>query len=203
MMPLEKQRILRPLLALILLINLGCRDSTAPEVFDPVGTLSFAYQGTASGSFNATGPLDIGPDMLPQPVTGATAFDEQGVLSLIASRERADSRLDLFWIMLGDVKGPGVLPLDPLQCSEESIAACRVGFFVPDVDPAELLQAPDVDRLLEAAYVMVMGQVNITSLTPLRVRGTFTGNAARLVDESLQGLVLITGGTFDLPRRPQ
>jgi hypothetical protein len=190
-------------LCLAMLLS-GCDSPSAPEQFDPVGTLSFTYQGAAiSGTFQATGEMQIGGGAVPQPVTGATAYRQENQLNLLAFRTQSASRGDAFSLLLGEVATTGPLSLDPLACQQQASANCRVGFFVPDVDSAELTGAPDLATFLQRTYVLVPTSINITSRTDLRIKGVFQGIALRANQQSLQNTLLISSGQFDLPIRPQ
>jgi hypothetical protein len=182
----------------------GCDSPSAPERFDPVGTLSFTYQGaTLSGTFQATGEMQLSGSTIPQPVTGATAYRQENQLNLLAFRTQSASRGDAFSLLLGEVTTTGPLSLDPLACQQQASANCRVGFFVPDVDSAELTSVTDLSVLLQKSYVLVLGSINVTSRTDLRVRGTFQAVAFRANEQSLQNALTISNGEFDLPVRPQ
>lgn len=190
-------------LCLAMLLS-GCDSPSAPEQFDPVGTLSFTYQGAAiSGTFQATGEMQLSGSTIPQPVTGATAYRQENQLNLLAFRTQSASRGDAFSLLLGEVTTTGPLSLDPLACQQQASANCRVGFFVPDVDSAELTSVTDLSALLQKSYVLVLGSINVTSRTDLRVKGTFQAAAFRANQQSLQNALTISNGQFDLPIRPQ
>lgn len=190
-------------LCLALLLS-GCDSPSTPERFDPVGTLSFTYQGaTISGTFQATGEMQLSSGTVPQPVTGATAYRQENHLNLLAFRTQAASRGDAFSLLLGEVTTTGPLQLSPLSCQQQASASCRIGFFIPDLDPAELTSVPDISVLLQKSYVLVLGSINITSRTELRVKGTFQATAFRANEQSLQNALTISNGQFDLPVQPQ
>jgi hypothetical protein len=192
-------------LALCLTLLLaGCDNPSAPESFNPVGTLSFTYQGaTISGTFQATGEMQLSSGAAPQPITGATAYRQDNQLSLLAFRTQTASRGDAFSLLLGEVAATGSLPLDPIACQSQASTTCRIGFFVPDLDPAELTSVTDLSVLLQKSYVLVIGSINVTSRTDLRVKGTFQAVAFRANEQSLQNALTISNGQFDLPIRPQ
>ena len=188
----------------VTLLLSGCDSPSTPEKFDPVGTLSFTYQGaTLSGTFQTTGEMQISSGTIPQPVTGATAYRQENQLSLLAFRTQAASRGDAFSLLLGEVTTTGPLSLDPLSCQQQTSANCRIGFFVPDLDPAELTSVTDLSVLLQKSYVLALGSINVTSRTDLRVKSTFQAVAFRANEQSLQNALTISNGQFDLPVRPQ
>jgi hypothetical protein len=180
----------------------GCDSPSAAEKFDPVGSLSFSYQGVISGTFQATGEIDVQPGTVPAAATGATAYREDEQVSLMAFQARGGSRGDAFALLLGQA-APGTVTLNATQCQQQSMAECRVGIFVPDVDAAELPGTRDPSRLLQKSYVLVLGNVTIASRTRHRIKGTFQGVALRANDPNLQNAVNVTAGQFDLPIRPE
>lgn len=191
-------------LACCIAVLWGCGDGpSGPERFDPVGTLQFTYRGPISGTFEATGEMQVQPGTLPQPVTGATAYRQENALSLLAFRVKTPSRGDLFAVHVGEAGQPGTIQLDPLSCQQQSLAGCRVGIFLPDVDATALADSTDLRALAERGYVLLLGSVTITSRTDLRVRGTFQGIAFRGGEQSLQNALTISNGRFDLPIRPE
>lgn len=192
----------RRCLALGLVMMAGCDSPSAAERFDPVGTLSFSYQGAISGSFQATGEMEISDGTIPAPVTGATAYREDERISLLAYQARGSTRGDAFGLLLGQAE-PGTLALNALGCQQQGAADCRVGVFIPDVDAAELPATTDPSGLAEKTYVLALGSVNVTARSRHRIKGTFTGVALLASDPTPQTAVNVTGGTFDLPIRPQ
>lgn len=180
----------------------GCDGSPSEPRFDPVGSISFAYSGVISGSYEARGVMEVEQGAIPAPVTGATAYLQDDLMNLLAFRAQTSTRGDAFTLLLGAVPGTGSLPLDPLSCQQQVLASCRIGFFVPDVDVTQLT-GPDLASLLEITYVLVLGNVEVTTRTDRRIRGTFQAIAFRGNEENLQNSLTITNGSFDLPIRPQ
>jgi hypothetical protein len=181
----------------------GSSPSEPGETFDPVGTVTFTFQGARTGTFAATGEMQVAGGGLPQPVTGATAFQGDNLLNVFGYRARTASRGDFFSLQLGEVAVAGTYALDPLACQQQTMARCRIGFFVPDLDPSELQGSFDLAALSERTYVLVLGSVTVTARTPMRVRGTFQGVAFRANEQAIQNMLTVNGGTFDLPIRPQ
>jgi hypothetical protein len=179
-----------------MLVAAGCGSNPVEvERFDPVGMLAFQYTGAASGSFATTGVLDIGSGGAFMPVSGATAYREGEVLAMVASSTADAPRFDLFGFFLGDIGQAGSFLIDPMAC--RSVTLCRTGFFAPSLDPAEWSGTLEPEVLLQMGFLMITGEVTVVTLTPLRARGTFRGVAVR--DGTL---LFISGGTFDLPVRP-
>ncbi|MBA2245430.1 MAG: hypothetical protein H0W11_10765 [Gemmatimonadetes bacterium] len=194
-------------LLLLLLLTAGCdRSPTPPEQFDPHGTLSFTYRGAISGSYQATGELPLQTGGLPTSGTGARAVQQEGVLALVAFRGAA-AQGDLFSLVLGEVRGPGTLTLDPLACQQQNLAGCRLGVLSLEVDPSQLDAGGDLAaqlaQLAERTYLLLLGSVTITSLTEKRVRGTFQATGLRGGEPGVQNLITITDGAFDLPMQPR
>jgi hypothetical protein len=179
----------------------GCDSPSAAERFNPVGTLSFSYQGAVSGSFQATGEMEISDGTIPTPVTGATAYREDEGISLLAYQARGSSRGDAFALLLGKAE-VGTLALNGLACQQQGAADCRVGVFLPDVDVADLPAATDPSGLTEKTYVLALGSVNVTARSRLRIKGTFTGIALLASDPTPRTAINVSG-TFDLPIRPE
>lgn len=186
------------------IVALGCGGTTEPEVFNPVGEISFTYSGAISGSFSASGTLDLVPGAVPQAVTGATAFVQDSVLALIGFRSNATTVGDLFVISLGrPADAKGTVSFDPLACQQQTAGSCRAGVFIPDISPVDLqLAIDDPASFLAKSYILAIGNVTVTEQTALRIRGTFAGTAVKGGEPSFQNLVQITKGTFDLPVRP-
>jgi hypothetical protein len=184
------------------LLSAGCGGSvTAPEAFNPSGTLSFTYSGSITGSFAATGELVMPQGDLPAAITGAGAWRQQEQLAFAASR--ADGvHVDVFSLILGDVTQTGTFAINVAACVSTP-AQCRVGFFLPQLDVSELSSGPDIEALRERGFTMIAGDVTVTSISTTRVRGTFRGLAVRGTEVSLVNTITITNGTFDLPLRVQ
>jgi hypothetical protein len=180
----------------------GCDTPSAAEKFDPVGTLSFTYQGAISGTFQATGALDVQPGTVPAAATGATAVREEESVALVAFQARGAGRGDAFALLLGDAQ-KGTLQLNPAACQQQAGPECRVGIFVPDVAAAELPATRDPSELMGKSYVLVLGSVNVVSRTRLRIKGTFQAVAFRADDPGFQNTINIGQGQFDLPVRPE
>jgi hypothetical protein len=184
------------------LLSAGCGDSvTEPEPFNPSGTLSFTYSGAINGSFAATGELVMPQGDVPAAVTGAGAWRQQEQLAFAASRTDG-AHVDAFSLILGDVTQTGTIAINVAACVSTP-AQCRVGFFLPQVAVSELSSAPDIEALRARAFTMIAGDVTVTSISAMRVRGTFRGLAVRGTEVSLQHTITITNGTFDLPLRAQ
>lgn len=180
----------------------ACGDGpTEPEQFDPVGTVSFTYDGARSGTFVASGVMEPPDSAVAAPVTGATAVRSEGLVSVVAFRSGTDDHGDLFFMNLGEVTGAGTLQLGVLDCDQASAATCRTGMFIPEVSLASLAEF-DPLVIRDKAYVFSTGTVTVTAKTQLRIRGTFEGTAKQAVEDPLEGTLLISG-SFDLPIRTQ
>jgi hypothetical protein len=202
----------RPLAAALLSAALLAGSTAAcgrsPSGIDeqsPVGSVRFSYSGGRSGTFEATGELQVAPGGVPQGGTGAAALQAGDLLSAIAVRSADAGRADVFGMIMGAVTGRGTLQFDPLACQEDA-AGCRVAAFAPDLDASELAaitDLADLTALAERAWIVAVGSVTVTSLTGRRVRGTFQGIAVRAGGQALQDVLTISNGTFDLPVRAQ
>lgn len=181
----------------------ACDGGTGSEELDPVGTVSFTYRGAVSGAYQATGELQLRSGTLPQPATGATAYRQDSILAVLAFKTDGGARGDGFSLILGALTETGSYAFDPLACQSGSAGACRIGVFAPGLDAALLATTPDAAALAANAYVLVLGSVNVTRLTDLRVRGTFSGTAVRASDPTLENAVTITRGEFDVPIPPR
>lgn len=200
----------------------GCGgDGTAPEQFDARGSVRFSYQGSRSGTYDASGDLAVlpaavatfvggAPGETPVPgAPGAGALRQGTQLVVVAYHPTTAPRGDLFVLFAGDVTGKGELEINPLACassSSSSIGLCRSGALFPDLDPGTLGDGSTApEDLIGRIYALASGKITITSLSGLRVRGTFQGVAVRASSGS--GLpfdaLTITGGTFDVPIRVQ
>lgn len=180
----------------------ACGDGTGTPPLDPVGTVRFDYRGPISGSYEAIGELPIEDGALPQPATGATAVRRDSILAVLAFQHHGGGKGDGFSLILGALDRTGSYTIDALGC-QASPGGCRVGVFARDLDAAMLTTSPDTAAIVANAYVLVFGSVNVTRLTDLRVRGTFSGTAVRLSDQNLLNPVTITNGEFDVPITPQ
>jgi hypothetical protein len=190
-----------PLLAVAAALLLaGCADAAGPDPFDPVGRLSFTYRGAVSGAFSAVGVLEPEPGGTFSPVTGAGGYRLAEGLVLAGSVATATG-LDAFSLLLGGVEGPGTVALDPTACAGGSAPSCRAGVFLPGLAAAAWSGVPDPAEILAAGFVMIAGEVVVTSISSTRVRGTFRGLAVRGAEPSLANTIAIEGGTFDLPVR--
>jgi len=181
----------------------GCDSPSKAEEFDPVGTLSFTYQGAISGTFQATGAIEAQPGTVPAAETGATAVREEESIALVAFQARAAGRGDAFALLLGDAE-KGTLQLNPTACQQQQPAPeCRIGIFVPDVAATDLPNIQDPTELMAKSYVLVLGSVEVVSRTRLRIRGTFQAVAFRADEPGFQSTINIGQGKFDLPIRPE
>lgn len=180
----------------------ACGDGTGTQPLDPVGTVRFSYRGPISGSYEAIGELPIENGALVQPVTGATAVRRDSLIAVVAFQHQGGTRGDGFSLVLGALTKTGSYTIDALGC-QTAPGSCRVGVFARDLDAAMLTTSTDTAALAANAYVLVFGSVNVTRLTDLRVRGTFSGAAVRLSDRNLQNPVTISNGQFDVPIPPQ
>jgi hypothetical protein len=192
----------RALVAFCAVLVAACGDGTGTQPLNPVGTVRFDYRGPISGSYEAIGELPIENGALPQPATGATAVRRDSVLAVLAFQQKGGTKGDGFSLILGAIDGTGSYTIDALGC-QTSPGSCRVGVFARDLDAAMLTTSPDTAALVANAYVLVFGSVNVTRLTDVRVRGTFSGAAVRLSDQNLLNPVTITNGEFDVPIPPR
>lgn len=195
-------RKLYPAMALCAAVLGGCDSPSKAEEFDPVGTLSFSYQGAISGTFQATGAIDVQPNTVPAAETGATAVREEESIALVAFQARAAGRGDAFALLLGDAQ-KGTLQLNPTACQQQASPECRIGIFVPDVAATDLPNTQDPSELMAKSYVLVLGSVEVVSRTRLRIKGTFQAVAFRADDPGFQNTINIGQGQFDLPIRPE
>jgi hypothetical protein len=187
-------------LPLVLALQVGCDSSTGPDD-SGVGSLSFTYTGAINGSFQASGEMDLDSPDLPEFTTGATAAVQEDLLSLFAFRTRTAPRGDFFVLLLGQVTTTGTFDLNPLGCAQQNISQCRIGVFVPNLNPSEFDDVLDLDMIEEQAYVLAIGSVTVTSISNTRIRGTFQGIAFRGTDPSIGNMLNINNGTFDMPIR--
>ncbi|HEX8211952.1 MAG TPA: hypothetical protein VF584_17380 [Longimicrobium sp.] len=192
----------RFLVAFCAVLLAACGDGTGTQPLDPVGTVRFDYRGAISGSYEAIGELPIENGAATQPATGATAVRRDSLLAVVAFRQSGGTRGDGFSLLLGALEKTGSYSIDALGC-QTAPGTCRVGVFARDLDAAMLTTTPDTAAIVSNAYVLAFGSVNVTRLTDVRVRGTFSGVAVRLSDQNLQNPVTITNGEFDVPIPPQ
>lgn len=179
----------------------GCEGSTSPEKLDPVGTVRFTYRGALTGTYEATGELQVQAGTVPQPATGATAYRQDSTLAVLAFRSAGGTRGDGFTLLLGPLKSTGSFAFDPVACQGAAASGCRVGAFAPGLDAATLTTT-DPARLAAGAYILAIGSVNVTRLSKVRLRGTFSGTAVPLSNPTLQNTISITNGEFDVPIPP-
>jgi len=179
----------------------ACGDGTGTPPLDPVGTVRFNYRGAITGSYEAIGELRVENGAVPQPATGATAIRRDSLLAVVAFRQQSGTKGDGFSLLLGALTKTGSYSIDALGC-QTAQGSCRVGVFARGLDAAMLTTTPDTAALANA-YVLALGSVNVTQLTKVRARGTFSGVAVRLSDQGLQNPVTISGGEFDVPIPPQ
>jgi hypothetical protein len=177
----------------------GCEGSTSPEKLDPVGTVRFSYRGALTGTYEAMGELQVQAGTVPQPATGATAYRQDSTLAVLAFRSAGGTRGDGFTLLLGPLKSTGSVAFDPVACQGAVTSGCRVGAFAPGLDAAAL---GDPARLAAGAYILAIGSVNVTRLSKVRLRGTFSGTAVPLSNPTLQNTISITNGEFDVPIPP-
>ena len=180
----------------------GCDSPSKAEEFDPEGTLSFSYQGAVSGTFQATGAIDVEPGTMPAATTGATAVRDDESIALVAFQARGAGRGDAFALLLGDAE-KGTLQLNPAACQQQASPECRIGIFVPDVSATDLPDTRDPSGVMAKSYVLVLGSVNVVSRTRLRIKGTFQAVAIRADNPGFQNSINIGQGQFDLPIRAE
>lgn len=186
-------------------LGMGCGGPAEPEAFNPVGDFGFSYSGPISGVFTASGEMNVGIGVIPEAVTGATAYRQDSLIALLAFRSITSTSGDFFTVSLGRAADAiGSLNLNPLACQQNTLGSCRAGVFIPAITPAELQSAvDDPASLLQRSYVLVIGNVTVTQHTTLRIKGTFNATALPANQQSLQNMLQITNGHFDLPIRPQ
>jgi hypothetical protein len=180
----------------------ACDGGTEAEVLDPVGTVRFGYRGAITGSYEASGELQLRDGAVLQAATGATAVRRDSLLAVVAFQHKGGTRGDGFSLILGALGKTGSYSIDALSC-QAAPGNCRVGVFARDLDAAMLTTPPDSAAVASNAYVLAFGSVNVTRLTDVRVRGTFSGIAVRLSDQNPQNPVTITNGEFDVPIPPR
>ena len=165
-----------------LLAGCGGDDPTGPA---PHGSVRFTFTGSVEGTFEVSGPLE---SILQHPEAGAAAW--HGVRGeyywIQASRPGIGGGKDLLDMSFGEVTAPVTLSLCPTE-----------GEF-----PAEGCVTPASFSLGSGALLFFTElSLTLTSLSPERLEGTFTG---RLTGTSLSGETLtlvITNGVLDLPVR--
>jgi hypothetical protein len=171
-------------------ISCGGNDVTAPK--EP-GTLSFAYSGLLTGTFDASGTLNdpFGEDD-PDDEGGAAydfTSDNPGELStyhIMAKDPTVNDFHDEFTIDLANVNEPGTFTMCPEVLP--ATGCVLAGSFYPQ----------NSDEFL-GFHAFTVATVTVTSLTSRRIQGTFTATAKTSVTDP----IFITNGTFDVPIRKE
>lgn len=143
---------------------------------DQHGLLRFDYTGAATGSYRAEAAA---PD-----TTSGAAFAVARSVPFgfeIASRAEPGVRVRLVTNQTRPGRYPFASICDMLAASR--CAAGRVQF------------PPDQTTGVGATYLLIAGELNITSSSGGRVRGTFSGTAQRSVASEIQ----VRNGEFDVP----
>jgi hypothetical protein len=170
-------RVTVPLLVLLVALVTACGAESTQPTGEP-STVSFTYTGYRSGSYSATGfPPDVrtGTRWTTQWATaGNFATIDSGYTRISASRpaDNGNHRLEIV-IPFGLT---GTFPLSA-QHFDELVFDYRSGISNGEI------------------YTFTPGTVTVTSSTPDRVVGTFSGTA---VDTANKRTISVTSGTFDV-----
>ena len=175
------------LLALILPLA-ACGDDN-PVAPGPVGSLSFAYTGDISGSFDVSGEAKYSQSY---PQNGFAIAKGGGTAVAISGvRPTQRPKYDFFGIELDGALLPGTYPV----CTPLIGPGCPFVYFLLGFNGSSADQA----------YRMVSGSVTISEISGGRWRGTFQGTAEAITatGQSIPGrMITITSGQFDVPERP-
>lgn len=199
------------------LIACGSDDGTGPgdQGFGKdEGQIAFSYSGAKmKGEFRTRGALEL--DAKGNPMVGSFAAATQEKASVNGAPTDFTSiygvnfrmpKMDMvggFWTSIKTGKFPVADGCDNEYPEDRVLPDCAGIFFMLDID---LMQWSDeVDSV--PMYFLTTGNVEVTSISNGRIRGTFQGTA-RLLDfeASEDGFVAgadltVTNGTFNLPIR--
>ena len=167
-------RTIVPLLSGAMALLAACsREATAPT--GTPGTLSFAYSGTRSGSFSATG---FAPDV------------------------RTGTLWSSSWVdagVVGDFTGTYVairanVPSTGSSHVVQLIVPNQVGTFRLDTISSIVVFDYLLNNTAGTEFDFKPGTVTVTSVNADRMAGTFSGTATDTLNRSL----VVTGGSFDV-----
>ncbi len=207
-MPSHRSLYVLPALTLLLLLS-GCgKDATGPQ--ETAGSVSFTYGGAVSGSFQASGNLELDAQGRPQFGNWAAAEREGTELAIFAFQTRTDPRGDLFVLELSNVSSPGTYALDFNGCEDietmslqnlpdletlknlstlsslQSLqvsgrAECRIAALFPNFDTRNFRDDSQAIPPTEL-IVLLQGSVTVDAISNDRVRGTFQGTGLHVTD---------------------
>ncbi|MCR4338757.1 MAG: hypothetical protein NUW01_02605, partial [Gemmatimonadaceae bacterium] len=157
------------------------------EPVEIIGSMSFTYSGSESGSFSVSEPA--GPRTTG--VTGVKFDGPPNLLFVAGISMQSSTHGDILELILSNVMAPRTLSLDD-DC-DSTTGDCPLGFFSRNVD-ASLIGDPG-----DLPFIFTSGSVTVTLITSERIAGTFQGTAKTLVLEGTPRVVTITNGKFDVP----
>lgn len=163
-----------PLLAAAVLV-VGCSDSGDPTgPGGDNGTMSFAYAGSPSGNFSAAGPFTEQSNSWARAERFSTHFN------ILGFNRRSSTR--------GDV---GFVAVYSLTQGTHSITNGDADFEFWVNTTATV---SDYDR----TCWLEEGSVTVTSITPQRIRGTFSGQGVCFTN-GVEAPFTVSNGQFDAP----
>lgn len=178
----------------------ACGDGgTEPEL--QTGSLSFSYSGAESGTFAATGPLDVDGGA---PTSDGAAAQSYGTTftRIAAVRMAGSNQADIIQFALPAVTGPGSFSLD-MECLSASYGGFTCPFAVIGLSVPTQSPPPGSPTVLpDGLYAFASGTITVTSVTATRIVGTFSGSAQSIEFDPSAGaeVITVTNGTFDVPR---
>src|SRR5687768_12808585 len=178
--------------AVLLAALAACGGGDGPT--EPVATtnsMSFAYSGAVSGSFDVSGEGGPGDE-------GASGFKFAGprtMLTIGGVKKLSATRATLMQLILPDVTAPRTFNLSDDVCLDFN-TTCPLAAFAPDIEPGPPSLSPDAD--LDEFYLFTSGTVVVTSVSATRITGTFAGTAETLSLEGPPKTVTISNGKFDV-----
>ncbi|HEU4455010.1 MAG TPA: hypothetical protein VFR81_18245 [Longimicrobium sp.] len=165
----------------------GCGDLLGLGSADPdaVGSLSFQYSGARTGAFRARGPV-------PAEMTGsyAASYESFDDLTLSAFHATSGGRGD-YVVLASSILEPGETATACLGGGPPS-PRCFIGTVVFNLDPN------DPDGPGRETYLITEGRLRVTAKSSTGIRGEFSGTAVG----GNGTRIVITGGFFDAPQRP-
>jgi hypothetical protein len=175
-----------PLLAAMSLA-LGCGGGDSPtETTDQSGTVSFTYSGAVSGSYTATGAIQV-TGTVPQYGNFAVGFWEDQWFEVLAHRAGTHPRGDLFTLNVENISGPGSFTIRR-DCTNN----CAWVELVPNFNWNTFA----FERVCE----LESGSVQVTAINNQRAQGSFSGQGSCYdMADNRQGSFSISNGSFNIP----
>lgn len=186
----------------LLVAAAGCGGDSPTEPAALAGSINFAYSGSVTGSFQATGRID--PFRSGPHTDGAAAFrhNYSGVptLDVVGIKMRTSMRANVLSLSFPGVTTPQTLPLSDIECPSGG-GPCTLSLFWSafGIDVPVASGPPVFFFDAENDYHFTGGTVTIESVTGRRMTGSFEGTAETQPLSGSPQVITVTNGRFDVP----